>query len=783
MQKNSKNSNVLKFISPATSISPWEESLPLGNGKVGALIQGGVQQERIMFTDSRAVWQGTVGVLPDITDKLKDIRANMSSKNPVMAGVLLEKAFANKKYYAEKFTSVPIADLVVSQILQGKVSAYSRNLGMETEEVSVQFTANQTKFERTAFVSFENDYTYYELSRVGNAPISVTFKMVGHDKTTAVFNQEITNNMENEVVTISGSLVGYEFTSGGMVYGVLARVMIDPKAVCQVSEDCLRIENAEKILLVIKTYVAKAKDKALDKAKKELLDLRQVSYEKAFKSHFAIFQKQCPKLELSISKEKDNSIEDLIAYRDEESTLLTEKIFNFGKYLFVTGLPTSFGVPLVTGLWGKHYANKNALADVSCELPALYAPAFMFGNEEKIHNILQYFDKYKDDLKKNAYRVYKSKGYMVPAYFVADSALPASIAAKDISTITGGAVIANLYYEYFLYTKDMKFLKNEVLPFMTNVADFYINYFYKNENEELVSCPSFSPNGMSKSFEHKNIGIYENSTCDFVVARTLFNNIMNIANIFSVSVEKIVEYQNFLNLLPVAPLEKNSIKEYRNEDNSVRSSGIMHLYNIFGTREINHNSNPTVLTPYMNSLLYKTDKSMFSQNITALGRVAEMAVVLGQSAAFNNVLNYMVTNFMSRNLMFLNSDKYNLNGYANGDNYYNLTGNMLMCASMVESLVLDYHSNISILPAKPVSWKEGKVSNVVTRQNVIVDVAFDDKRGNITVSLKATKATKFNLILPKGVKKVKNYTIDPMSPRIDNIMLSAGKSLVLDIKY
>ena len=46
------------------------------------------------------------------------------------------------------------------------------------------------------------------------------------------------------------------------------------------------------------------------------------------------------------------------------------------------------------------------------------------------------------------------------------------------------------------------------------------------------------------SFENKNIGVYENSTCDFVVARTLFNNIMNIANIFSVSVEKIVEYLN-----------------------------------------------------------------------------------------------------------------------------------------------------------------------------------------------------------------------------------------------
>ena len=181
--------------------------------------------------------------------------------------------------------------------------------------------------------------------------------------------------------------------------------------------------------------------------------------------------------------------------------------------------------------------------------------------------------------------------------------------------------------------------------------------------------------------------------------------------------------------------------------------------------------------------MYKIDKSIFSQNLISLGRLVEISAILGQASASNTLLKYMIKNFMSSNLMFLNSDKSNFCGFVDGDNYFNICGNMLLCTSIVESLVLDYQNNISILPAKPLNWKEGKISNVSTKQNVLVDVEFDDKRGNMTVSLKALKATKFNLILPRGVKKVKNYTIDLTSPRIDNIMLSSGKSLVLDIKY
>ena len=372
---------------------------------------------------------------------------------------------------------------------------------------------------------------------------------------------------------------------------------------------------------------------------------------------------------------------------------------------------------------------------------------------------------------------------MVPELFVAGSGLPASIKPQEISTITAGGVVANLFFDYFLYTKDMRFLKSDALPFMLSVADFYMNYFYKDNDEKLVSCPSFAPYGTSKYFEDRNIGVYENSTADFVVARSLFNNIITLANVYSVSVEKIVEYQNFLNSLPILPLEKNAIKEYRNEDNSVLSSGVLHLYDSFGTKNINKNSNPATLTSYLNTLVYKIDKSLFSQNLVSIGRIAEVATNLGQAEASSNLLKYMVKNYLSDNLMFLNYNKNNTGANSVGDNYFNIAGNSLFCSVLMQLFVLDYQNNIFVLPSKPEFFREGKISGVQTRQNVSVDIEFDDKRGNMTVSLKASKSTKFNLILPKWVKKVKNYTIDLNSPRIDNIMLSAGKSLVLDIKY
>lgn len=784
MQKSLKNKFVLKFGKPTNSLSPWEGALPLGNGRVGALVQGGVRYERIMITDAKAIWKGNVGVLPDVSDKMKEVRRNVEIKNQVMAGITIEKAFEAKKYTPSKYCPLPIADLVLEQRIAGKhVSGYFRNLSLDNEEVSVCFSDAGTKVDRSAFVSFDNDYIYYEISKSGNNPLFVDLSLVAHDKQTAVFNGKYFGERLNEKSNVSSNFLEYEFETEEGVFGAIARVATDTKAVMQVVDNVLKIEGAERIVLIIKTYTGKVKEKPHDKAKNELLAIKQISYEKAFKAHANIYAKKWGKSELSIADEKETTIENLIASFGPDSTLIYEKLFHYGKYLLLTGVDDQFYSPFVTGLWSKHYANQNALADSSVMLPALYSAAFSFDQEQKVGGLCSYFIKFSDDLKKNAFRIYKSKGFMVPNFFVGGSGLPASIKAKDISTITAGAIIANIYYDYFLYTKDIKFLRTEALPFMCSVADFYINYFYRNSQGKMVSCPSFSPFGKAKYFENKNVGVYESSYADFAVVRSLLNNIISSANVYSLQVKAIVDYQNFLNALPQIKTEKGAVKEYLTEENSDKSSGFVHLYPVYGVKEITSNGNPAIVAPYLSSVISKIDKGLFAQNITALGRLAQMTSVLGQGDACVNILRYMIAGFLSDNLMFLNADKTNQCAFSEGDNFFNISANQLLCTSIIEALVLDYGNNISILNAKPSAWKHGAISGIVLKQNVIADISWDDKRGNMSITFKALKNTAFNLMLFKGVKKVKNYNIDTANPFIENIKLSSGKTISFEIKY
>ena len=115
MQKINRNKMLLKFNKPANALSPWESSLPFGNGRVGALVQGGVRYEKMMISNINSVWLGQVGVLPDVSDKMKEVRKCVDSKNQVLAGLTIEKAFEMKKYQPTESCPLPVVNFCIEQ--------------------------------------------------------------------------------------------------------------------------------------------------------------------------------------------------------------------------------------------------------------------------------------------------------------------------------------------------------------------------------------------------------------------------------------------------------------------------------------------------------------------------------------------------------------------------------------------------------------------------------------------------------------------------------------------
>lgn len=784
MQKISSAKMVLKYSKPAEVSAPWQGSLPIGNGKVGALIQGGVRYERIMLTDSRSYWLDSVGVLPDISDKMKEVRRLVDAKNQTMAGITIEKAFETKKYTPEKASPLPICDIVLEETITGKhISGYFRQINMENAEASVCFSDAGSKVDRSCFVSSADNMFYYEIQKVGSSLLNLEVGLASHDLRYLAFNGKVCPQMDEIKNETFGNFLVFSQLHNGIHRGVVARVVLDGRANAQDVNGKLKIENAERVLIIAKTFVTKNREKEVADIKQVLGNIKAPSYEKAFKLHMAEFSKLGGRTELQISSEKETFIDKLLDNFNDDSTLIYEKLFNFGKYLNACGIYPTLNPMFVTGLWSYSYACDKAVADSCCNLPALFSSSVVLGQDEKLLSLLSYFLKYSDDLKKNAFRVYKSKGFMVPYYYASGTGLMGSTEASDVSVIVGGAIVANMFYDYFLLTKDIRFLKNEAIPFMCEVAKFYMNYLYLDVNGNIVSCPSSLPFGKSKYFENKNVGVYKSCPHDFAIIRTLLTNIINATNTYSINLKEIVSFQKFLNMLPQPKVTNGILNEYSDDDNSNLSAGFLEFYPVYGTKDVTVQSNLSSVAPYMNSIVSKIDKSLSAQNVISLGRLAEISAILGHGEATIGMLRIMVRNFLSENLITMNYDKNNLCSFVPSENYFNIAGNQLLLTAISSCFVVSTERTISIMPSKPQNWATGKISGITTPLNTLVDIVWDDRKSTAIATIKALRSTNFNIAFNKGVKRVKGFNINPVNPFIENINLASGKSIVLEIKY
>ena len=787
MQKITKVKNVLKFINPADTFHPWDTALPLGNGFVGALVQGGARYERIMFSSIESLWKGEVGVLPDVSDKLKEVRKLVDAKNQILSGKTFEKLLQQKKYEPAKACPFPIADLIIKQTLGNKpVGNYQRLINMENGECSVCFLDNGTKIERSMFVSMFDNKIVYEIAKSGSNNLNVELYFCEHDLRTLNFNEQKCHGFKNSKFEIENNLMHFYVEDNGVSSGVVARIIVDNKASINVREEDfpkMEISNAERILIIAEVYNNKISSKAYDFLKANLMSLKNISYEKLYKDHIIEYQKLWNKSDFSVSDEKEDCIENLILNYKNGGSLIYEKLFKLSRYLMITGCPSGQYPMLTTGLWSYHYNNNNAMPDFACVVPALYEASLNLNMPNKLLGLIDYLEKYQDDFKKNAVRLYKSKGYMIPNSLNFDAGIPNSIEAENLSTVVSGAVIGNLIYQYFLRTKDLKFLKTRAIPFMKQLVDFYMHYFYYNEKNELCSCPSFSPFGVSKYFENKKVGVYDSASCDFVAVKHLVSNVIEACSNYSVALPEMVEYQNFLNQLPSQKFENGVPLEYRTETNSDKSGGFLHMYPVFGSEEVNLLSNHTLVSVYLNAVLQKIGNGVFYQNSLSLGRYACMASILGQGSASINILRFMITNYMSKNLMFMQYDTNNLNAVVESENYFNVSANQLFASAITKMLVNENNEYIILFGAKPTEWNLGKISGVVTTKNVVVDIEWDDKKGVAVVKAKAFKNAKINIKLPSNIKKIKNFCFDPDEYTLKDLEIPSGKTVVLEMKY
>jgi len=790
--KNPKN--VIKCLKPAGWWgSTWREALPTGNGKIGAAVYGGPASDTIMITHSGLWWQGHVGVLPDVADKLKDTRKYLDNDKPFEAEKVLSNALISKSYRPQAAYPLPLCDLKVEMSIGKQVKEYFRQLNMENGEVSVNFKDGASKFDRSVFVSRFNDLIVYEITKTGSKSIDVKLSFDQHDKFNARTRDGISKTPEGVMTKYENFFLYFSARSDtGNEFGAVAHIK-HFGGTQKVLDDGIVLSGCEKVLVLIRTFVESGREKEWKSGKTELGGVK-LTYDKLLKEHAPLHNRIFSSVELELDCEnRDMPVDMLIreaAISGEASPALLEKLYAFSSFLMTAGAGEGQRPLSSYGIWCGDYKGEFAGINSAGSIQTIYGNAMQAGLHPHIEALFSYYESVIDDLKKNASRLYLCRGIFVPPTQAHGTGLIGNTNPADIHTTYIAGWIGGLMYDYFLYTDDVKFLKNRALPFMKEVATFYEEFFKIGANNQYDSYPSYSgstPGNLTLQAGSTGLQISQNSTIDFAVARELLTNLISGSEIAGINKGDIEKWRHMVSCVPEHTVGSDgTISEFsdsRYTDNPY-SPSLSRYYSVYPS--VQDTENPELVKVFATTYKKQFESSKNAQNTLSLVRGANLLARLGDGEGAKHNIDMVVRGMMMDNLITTSHDRHGYGvGEVDGWSRYTLEGNMGIASAISEMLIQSTASAIKILPALPDALSKGELSDIHTRIGVTVTLSWDMKRGVVTAKLKSKKARMVDIYLPNGVSKYKKIGGEKFIPeqnKIDSLILPAGKIITLELK-
>lgn len=790
MISSRKPKNAIRLSRPASWWgSTWREALPTGNGLIGVSVYGGAGNDTVMICHGDLWWQGNVGVLQDVADKVPNVRKSLDENNYKAAENILQNALIQKGYRPQPSYPLPVCDLKVTQPLERSVRDYCRTLNMENGEVSVNFRDSSNKYDRSVFVSRAKDLICYEITKTGSKSLTATFSLELHDK----FNARTLNAISKLPDSANSKYENFFMyfaarSDNGTDFGAVAKITFYGGT--QVVESTgITVKDTDRIFITIKPFVESSRERAWKELKAELV-AEKLTYDKLIKEHTAIHSKLFLATELDLdAKDRELHADELLrrAQGGESQLALLEKYWAFGRFLTVCST-TESGLPQSPyGLWCGDYKAQNSTITLDSILNC-YSHCMTGNLCEIVEGVFRYYENHIDDLKKNASRLYGCRGVFVPYVTAHGTGLVGSVDSSVLHFTAGAAIVSKLFWDYYLYTDDTKFLKTRALPFMKEVATFYEEFFkIKSLDNIYESSPSYSYVN-SDLYEQNQLKIGKNATIDFAVAKELLTNLIEGSELAGLYKAEVVKWKDMLTRFPAYKYADGVIKDYIDSKvtESLNNPSTSLYYTVYPGQEVSNTNNTELAKQMLQTAKKKSVASFGYASSTNLLRYGHIFARLNDTSNSYEQANNAIKNMSMQNLILA---QYDWRGMGVGplDTWasYSIEANCQLTSIIQEWLIQSTNNTISILPSLHDDLNKGSLEGVMTRCGTSVDIEWDIKRGNISLKLKSKKTRNIDIIFPNTVKKIKqngNEVIDYNTHTISNLSLTGGKVLIVDMK-